>query len=146
MEKQTSPPILSIGRMMFELLRVLKKRIGEQSEIRITSEQVGLLHALSQQPEEVIQKDMADVMGKDKSAILRLVDSLEEKELVRRVADKNDRRKNYLMVTKKGERVLEHYMKMVCELMEELQQGIAPAEMETFYKVVIQIKNNAGKL
>ena len=120
--------------------------MAEQSEIRITSEQVGLLHALSQQPEEVIQKDMADVMGKDKSAILRLVDSLEEKELVRRVADKNDRRKNYLMVTKKGERVLEHYMKMVCELMEELQQGIAPAEMETFYKVVIQIKNNAGKL
>ena len=116
------------------------------AEINITNEQVGLLHALSQQSEEVIQKDMAEVMGKDKSAILRLVDSLEEKELVRRVVIKNDRRKNYLTVTKKGERVLELYMKIVNELMEELEQGLTRSEIDTFYKVVAHFKNNVEKL
>jgi MarR family transcriptional regulator for hemolysin len=146
MKKQSSPEIMILGRMMFEMLRVLKKRNVEHAEIKITNEQVGLLHALSQQSEEVIQKDMAEVMGKDKSAILRLVDSLEEKELVRRVVDKNDRRKNYLTVTKKGERVLELYMKIVKELMEELAQGLSKSEIDTFYKVVTHFQSTAEKL
>jgi MarR family transcriptional regulator, transcriptional regulator for hemolysin len=146
MKKQSSPEIMMVGRLMFELLRVLKKRNVENAEIKITNEQVGLLHALSQQSEEVIQKDMAEVMGKDKSAILRLVDSLEEKELVRRVVDKNDRRKNYLVVTKKGERVLELYIKIVDELMKELEQGLHKSEIDTFYKVVTHFQNNVEKL
>jgi MarR family transcriptional regulator, transcriptional regulator for hemolysin len=47
---------------------------------------------------------MADMIGKNKSTILRLINSLETKGLVRRVVDFKDRRKNYLMVTKKGEK------------------------------------------
>lgn len=124
MEKQNLPLGMIVGKMMNEMFRVIKKRISEQVEMKITIEQIGLLHAISQKEEEVIQKDMADIMGKDKSAILRLIDSLEEKELVRRVVDTNDRRKNYLMVTKKGEREIKQDMKIVVELMEELQQGL----------------------
>jgi len=147
MEKQSLPFGMIVGRMMHEMFRVLKKKcIIEQTEIKLTIEQVGLLYAISQKVEEVIQKDMADMMRKDKSAILRLIDSLEEKELVRRVVDKNDRRKNYLMVTKKGERVIKQYMKIVFELMEELQQGLTSSDMNTFYKVVNHIKSSAEKL
>lgn len=147
MEKQ-SLSLLEFAKLMRETFRVYKKRIAEQEyeEIKITNEQFGLLHAISIKEEDVIQKDMAELMGKDKSAILRLIDSLEEKELVRRVTDKNDRRKNYLMVTKTGERVIKQYMKIVREMMEELQQGLTESDLETFRKVVNQIKNNAEKL
>ena len=101
MEKQNLA-LTEFGKLMREIFRVFKKRINMQNEeeIRITAEQFHLLNAINSKKEEVIQKDMAEIMGKDKSAILRLIDSLEEKELVRRVVDKNDRRKNYLMVTK----------------------------------------------
>ena len=146
MRTQGFPEIMTVGRMLFVMSRALKKRIIEHSDIKITPEQVGLLLALSQQSEEVIQNDMAEVMGKDKSAILRFVDSLEEKELVRRVVDQNDRRKNYLTITKKGERILESCLKTVHDFMEELEQGLTRSEIDTFYKVVDHFKSNAENL
>ena len=140
--------LMNLGKMMHEVFRAFKKRFDDQSdeEIKLSTEQFGLLHAISTKEEEVIQKDMAEMMGKDKSAILRLIDSLEEKGLVRRVAAVEDRRKNYLMVTKVGYRVRDHYMKIVYELMENMQQGLTQPEIDTFHKVVNHIKSTAEKL
>ncbi|MBP7497269.1 MAG: MarR family transcriptional regulator [Bacteroidales bacterium] len=135
-----------IGEMMHEVIRVFRKLISEQSEIKITMEQFGLLHAISQKTEDVIQKNMAEIMGKDKSAILRVIDSLEKKQLVRRVVDKNDRRKNYLMVTKKGELVLNQYLKINMELIDLLEQGLTNSDINTFFKVVNHIKSKAKNM
>jgi DNA-binding MarR family transcriptional regulator len=146
MEKQRFPFGMIIGRMMHEMGRVFKKRANEQAEIKIPNEQFALLYAISLKEDDVIQKDMAEVMRKDKSGILRLIDSLEEKELISRVADTKDRRKNCLMVTKKGKEVIEQYLKLMSELMEQLQQGLTASEMNTFYKVADHIKSNAEKL
>jgi MarR family transcriptional regulator, transcriptional regulator for hemolysin len=146
MGKQYLPLGMIVGRMMHEMFRVLKKRTGEQAEIMLTIEQFGLLHAIYMKEDDVIQQDMANMMGKDKSSILRIIDSLEEKELVRRVVDTNDRRKNYLMVTKKAERVIKQYLEIEFELMELLQKGLTSSDMNTFYKVISHIKSNAEKL
>lgn len=147
MEKQNLS-LMELGRMMHEVFRLFKKRSENQQldEIRISTEQFSLLHALSKKEEEVIQKDMAEMMGKDKSAILRMIDSLEEKGLVRRVAAMDDRRKNYLMVTKVGYRIIEQYMKIVFEMMADIQKGLTQEEIETFHKVVGHIRSNAEKL
>jgi len=128
------------------MFRVLKKQAFEQTEIKLSLEQFGLLHTINMKSEDVIQNDMAKMMGRDKSSILRLIDSLEEKELVRRVVDKNDRRKNYLMVTKKGEKIIEQYLEIEFKLVKELQDGLSKSDIETFYKVINHIKSNAEKL
>jgi MarR family transcriptional regulator for hemolysin len=88
---------------------------------------------------------MADMMGKDKSTILRLIDSLEAKELVRRVIVTKDRRKNYLMVTKKGEGVIKQYMEIYSKFINEIQQGLTESELKIFYKVVNHFKSKAEK-
>jgi len=140
--------LLELGKMMHEVYRLLKKRMEDQKfeDVRISIEQFSLLHAISKKEEDVIQKDMADMLGKDKSAILRLIDSLEEKELVRRVVDMKDRRKNYLMVTKTGYRVIDQYMKIVDDMMDELKQGLSQSEINVFLTVVGHVRNNAVKL
>ncbi len=140
--------LMELGIMIHEVFRVFKKRFAEQKdeEIILSADQVGLLHAITTKEEEVIQKDLAEKMGKDKSAVLRLIDTLEEKGLVRRVNDPKDRRKNYLMVTKVGYRVKERYMKIVYEIISEVQQGLTPSEINTFHKVISHIKSNAVKL
>lgn len=135
-----------VGRMMKAMFRVLKKRADEQTEAALTIEQFGLLYAISKEANEVIQKEMAEIMGKDKSAILRMTDCLEKKELVRRVVDQNDRRKNNLMVSKKGERTIEQWLKIGVELNNELTEGLSESDMETFFKVIHHIKNKAEKL
>jgi len=146
MEKQNIPLGMAVGKMMNVMFRVLKIRTGEQTDAKLTIEQFGLLHAISIKEDEVIQKDMAEIMGKDKSSILRLIDTLEKKELVRRVVDNDDRRKNYLMVTKKGDKVIKQYLEIELKLMGELQYGLTATDMETFYKVINHIRNNAEKI
>ena len=137
-----------LSKLMRSVFRVFKRRVDELPDevIKISTEQFGLLHAISVKEEDVIQKDMAEMMGKDKSLILRLIDSLEEKELVRRVADLKDRRKNYLMVTKVGQRTLELYMKVLNELVVEVQQGSSQEEIENFNIIVDRLTINVDKL
>jgi MarR family transcriptional regulator for hemolysin len=135
-----------LGHIILEdMFHAIRKRIKNQAEIKlkITREQFKLLHAISQNKEEVTQKDMADMIGKNKSTILRLIDSLETKELVRRVTDTKDRRKNYLMVTKKGEEIIKQYEDILKLIIEELQQGLTVSELNNFYKVADHFKRRA---
>ena len=132
--------------MMNEMFRALKQRTGSQTDMKLTIDQFGFLFAIKEKKEEVIQKDMAEILGKDQSAILRTVDALQKKGLIRRVTGTNDRRKNFLMVTKKGERVIDQYLKIEFQLNEELLDGLTDSDLDAFYKVVEHIKNRAETL
>ena len=127
---------------------VLEMRAAKQTGLKLTMPQFVLLFKISEEKEEVTLKDMAEKLGKDKSAILRMIDLLEKKELVRRAVDQNDRRKNQLLVTKKGERLIAEFREIESELNSELLEGLSDADMETFYKVAnhIQIKSEQLKI
>jgi len=145
---KNSPLEIKLGHVILEdMFHAIKKCIKDQVEIKlnITREQFKLLHAIDQKKEEVIQNDMADMMGKNKSTILRLIDSLEIKGLVRRVADTKDRRKKYLMVTKKGKEIIKQYECILKLIIEDLQQGLTESELSTFYKVAAHFKSRAEK-
>jgi len=146
MEQDNLPLGMVVGQMMHEMLRVLKKRDIEQAEVILSIEQHAVLHILSKRESDVILKEMAEAMGKDKSSILRIIDVLEKKELVRRAIDPKDRRKKYLMVTKKGEQVIELFLEIEAELRTELKEGLTKEDMKTFYKVVGHIKAKAKQM
>ena len=143
MENQKYPFGMAIGSMMREMIRLLKTRISEEADIKLTMEQIGLMFAIYSTKEDVIQQDLACSMGKDKSAILRTLDTIETMELVKRVSDTTDRRKKYLILTKKGETVIEQCLEIELELTTKLQEGLSNEEITTFYKVVNHIKTNA---
>ena len=91
-----------MGRTHHALLRMVKRKLSEMDDNKLTIDQLGILFAINEHEDEMIQKDMAEKMGKDKSAILRMIDCLQTKELVRRVVNDQDRRKNQLELTEKG--------------------------------------------
>jgi MarR family transcriptional regulator, transcriptional regulator for hemolysin len=146
METLKMPLGMVVIKMLKPMFRVLEMRASKQTNVKLTMAQFGLLFAINEEKEEVILKDMAEKMGKDKSAILRMIDLLEKKELVRRVVDLNDRRKNYIMVTKKCERLIAEFRHVELELNCELLEGISDADMQTFYKVVEHIKAKSDQL
>ena len=146
MRKTTLPLGMILAPMMNEMFRALKQRTGSQTDMKLTIDQFGFLFAIKEKKEEVIQKDMAEILGKDQSAILRTVDALQKKGLIRRVSGTNDRRKNFLMVTKKGERVIDQYLKIEFQLNEELLDGLTDSDLDAFYNVVEHIKNRAQTL
>jgi len=143
MGNQKYPFGMTVGGMMHEVMRLLKKCASEDTNIKLSMEQLGLLLAISCNKDEVILQDIASFMNKDKSAVLRTIDSIEAKELIKRVSDTTDRRKKYLMITKKGERVIEQYLEIELGLTTELQKGLSDEEIATFYKVVNHIRDNA---
>ncbi len=144
--EELPPGMINMERMKHEVFRVLKKRIDRQAYPKLTIDEFGLLSTLGMAQDPVIQKRVAEILRKDKSAILRLVNSLEQKELVKRAVKVDDKRKNYLVITPPGEKVLEQYRKIEISLTRELEQGINESDVGIFYKVIGQLKANAEKL
>jgi MarR family transcriptional regulator for hemolysin len=146
MKTQELPFGMVVGRMRHEMFRVLRKYFNEQTKEQLAIQQFGLLHSISCEGNDAIQKRMADKMGQDKSAIMRLVNSLESKKLIKRVVDPKDRRKNRLILTQKGKKVVKEYLEIEFNLVTILQRGLTESEIKVFFKVVNKIKENAEKL
>lgn len=145
MSEKHLPIGMLIGNLMRPIVKVVRKQFNE-TEIKLTFEQFGLLHALSIRKEEVVQQDMAEILGKDKSAVLRLIDSLESKGLAVRTSDPHDRRKNVLAVTDEGFQILKDFQTIGYEMNSKFIEGISAEDMEVFYSVVQRIQLNAEKM
>ena len=144
--EELPPGMIIVERMKHEAFRVLKKRIDNQANPKLTIDEFGLLRTLGMSHDPVIQKSVAEILRKDKSAIMRLVNSLEQKRLIRRTVSMDDKRKNYLVITPPGEKVLEQYRQIEDGLTQDLVQGITQSDVSIFYKVIDQLKSNAEKL
>ena len=135
---------LLVIKMMKTIINNLKKRL-QTAELNYSLDQFILLKAVQKEDEAVVQQDMAERMGKDKSYILRLINAIEEDDLIKRVVNPDDRRKNILVITEKGLLLLDRFLKIENELLKDLQQEISPDEMDIFYKVIAQIQHNAER-
>jgi len=146
MEVSNMPLGMVVVKMLKSMFKILEVRAAEQTNAKLTMTQFGLLFAINAEKEEVILKNMAEKMGKDKSAILRMIDLLEKKEFICRVVDQNDRRKNQLLVTKKGERIIAEFLEIELKLNSEIQDGLSEADIQTFFKVVNHLKIKSEQL
>ncbi len=146
MKNEDLPLGVILARTKRELFRVLRKRTEQSADVSLSHEQFGLLLAISRNEQDVVQQDMAVFFGKNKSSILRLIDSLEEKNLIRRIVDSVDHRKKCLVVTNLGRSVIKHYLGIEFGLVSELQKGLKKSEIDAFYKVMDTMRINASKL
>eukprot|EP01136_Pigoraptor_vietnamica_P024575 Opistho-1_new@77725 len=128
-------------------IRALFKQSAKEFEnqnVNITPEQHYLLRILTSQ-EESIQSDLAEIMQKDKSAIMRHIDQLEKMGYVVRVNDAVDRRKKHIVITELGTHVIKKCEEIINRLSERNMQDISEDELEIFKKVLIKLKENAEK-
>ena len=107
----------------------------------ITFEQMGVLYFISRSNnKEMIQQDIAAVMDKTKSAILRSIDILEEKGFVKRLPVAGDRRKNLIELTESGKAIIEKMHNIFMEEDQILKQGIAQEDLNTCMCVLSKIQ------
>lgn len=59
------------------------------------------------------QATLGEILGIDRSDMVRLVDSLEKRHLAKRVKDPKDRRRQIISITKKGEKAFSHLQPVV---------------------------------
>lgn len=134
----------TIGKLRSRIYRLQRIRY-ERAAVRLTVEESIILNMISEKSNRISQNIVIET-GKNKSVVMRMIDSLEQKGLVQRMVNPNDRRENLLTLTENGEKVRKQYLKIEKMLATELLEGINEEEVLTFFKVVEQIGNNADRM
>ncbi len=88
------------------------------------------------------QKELADLVFKDKGTITRAIAYLEKINALVRIPDAEDKRQNRVFLTHKGRSLRTVLMPMALGVVEVGTRGIPPEEIETCRRVLNQINEN----
>jgi len=135
----------AIGKLRNKLHRLMKRRYACQAEVEMTVEEYILLNMIRAKTDQILQ-NIAIATGKNKSVILRMIDSLEQKGLVKRTVNPDDRRENLLSITDKGNRVVLQYQQIEKHLSQELIEGLPPEKVAVFFEVLEQITRKTDQV
>jgi len=113
-------------------IRLMQQRFSEE-KISLTIEQFFILKILDNE-EGFILQDLAKILDRDKSAVLRHIDGLEDHHYVARAKDPDDGRRKILLVTKIGVKELEKAEQVADQVNDELTEHISAAKLEEYQK------------
>jgi DNA-binding MarR family transcriptional regulator len=126
MSEQTYIPNDSIGyltgRVKREMTRLLAKKLCDTGG-EITAEQYWLLVMLWLEDGRN-QQDLADLYGKDKTSIARMLQTMEKHGLISRVPDVKDKRNNLLYITDMGLEIRAKHFPTLRSTIEATEVGV----------------------
>lgn len=116
----------------------------QKNGINVTPEQYLVLDILWERP-SLSQQNIADIIQKDKNSVTKIIDSLERKNLVKRVVDKRDRRINKIELTSEGLALEKIITEVAVNYMNEVIEGIDGKDLDKLVEVMRKLKNNLEK-
>jgi len=145
MEKEKMNELLNLAITVKDIQRALK-RFASGSNVDIPAESLGILLTVHYSDTEAIQQDIADIVKKDKSAVLRQIDNLEKKNLVQRIVAPSDRRRNIIHITDEGLNLINEVNNKLYEIQFLLSDGLEASDLDIFYKVLSHFRAKAKML
>lgn len=131
-----------IGKLRNRIFRLQRLRYLQFQDIRLTVEEFILLNMVSEKSNQISQ-NIAIATGKNKSVVMRMLDSLEKKFLIRRIVNPSDRRENLLETTEYGDEVVQEFYRIEKALTDDLLSGVSEQEFEVFNSVLDKINRNS---
>jgi len=116
-------------------------RIFRAHGIAITPEQWVVLLYLSFK-DGITQNELAISTYKDKPSITRLLDNLEKRSLIARLADKKDKRNNMIYITKAGMAIHRKAKEIALQIMKKALQGLTEEEVRIGESLLKKIFKN----
>jgi len=120
-------------------------RICRDAGYELTPEEAGTLMII-RHFDGLPQSRLAAILGKDKAAVTRLMNSLVKSGLVGREQDEQDRRVVRAQITEEGERAFVHVWPALGELSDQALKGISEPELEQMREILSRINDNLGEL
>jgi DNA-binding MarR family transcriptional regulator len=128
------------GKASTAIARRLQKNF-KSANIDITIEQWSVLYHLWKEDGQS-QQQLCDATFRDKPSITRLVDNLEKLKLVKRIAAKDDRRKNLIYLTKEAQVLEEKTVIVANQTLNESLEGVTMANIEVAKMVLQKVYDN----
>lgn len=88
------------------------------------------------------QQQIADITMRDKNSIVKLIDGLENRKLVRRVSNPKDRRQNLIEVTQYSRKIKDKVTELSLESVATIVGDIPREDLESFVKTLARMEKN----
>ena len=136
---------ITVGKLRNKIFRLQRILYTKQATMKMTVEEFILLNMICEKTNQISQS-IAIATGKNKSVVMRMLDSLEKKGLIQRTVNPKDKRENLLLITDLGEAVIKEYYQIEEQLTDDLLLDIPKEDVKVFYRVVEQINTRANQL
>jgi len=92
------------------------------------------------------QQELADVMGKNKASITRLINGLEKRNLAVRVPNSLDNRNKFIYLTNKGKQIPEALAYLAKQTLSEALVGLSEKKIEMCKDILCEVFDNLYSL
>jgi DNA-binding MarR family transcriptional regulator len=135
-------PSQNLGFLLHDVARLMRKRFEQNArELRLTRSQYQVLAHLARH-EGIQQSGLAEILEVEPITLTRILDRLEEAELVERRAHPTDRRIRLLHLTPKAHPLLGEIFTIGAATRAEALEGVAEAERDQLFAILSAMKAN----
>lgn len=135
----------SLGAQLSDAARLMRRAFDSRARnIGVTRPQWQVLSVLKRH-EGVNQGALAELLDVEPITVCRMVDRLQEADLVERRADPADRRSWRLYLLPKAEELLGHLRPLADGMLEEALEGIEPADRQALGAMLDRIRQNLSR-
>lgn len=138
--------IKPLGYILGLPLRVFLNQVAiefRNRKIELTFEQFVMLRLINFN-RDLIQQDIANHLQKDKSLVVRQMNSLIDKKYVVRQINQEDKRKKNLILTAKGTEMMNRITGLALDVSDRLLAGVDGNDYQAFRRVLNKIQENGG--
>ena len=132
--------------MLGQTMKLVKYKLMakfKENDLDLSMENFTILVFINEK-DLLTQQDLANHFMRDKSIVLRQVNTLIDMGYVVRSTDEDDKRKKNLILTDRGNKLLQFSKELSHQVSEELLDGISEEELKNFEHVISKIQQNTG--
>ena len=124
------------------LIRGFSTQTFTEKEYELTPDQYVILNLLLENDEIMYQRQLAEIMFKDRANISRIIDIMHRNGLIEKVPDSNGRRIYKLVVTEKGKEIRNRVLPTDKELRAVITENISEEELNSMFHILEKMNKN----